>query len=517
MKLDRVGNAKRNIFYNFITRIVTLFFPFFMRFVLLKEIGAEFLGLNSLFISILQVLNLAELGFTNAVVFSMYKPIANDDTQTLCAILRFLKSVYKKISIIIFALGLAILPFVPHLIKGEPPQNINIYFLYFIFLVNTCLTYAFFSYKQTILTAYQRIDIFYNINTIVFLFIYLLQLFIIYTTSNVYLYVFTNIISTILINCITAFFVNKKFPHIVCKGNLNKEIKEDIKEKVSGIMIVKVAGISRNAMDSIFLSAFLGLVETAIYNNYYYIMASIVTLMSIIYDGSVAGVGNSVASESVEKNYEDLQFFNFIYMWLSGWFAICLLCLFQPFTALFFGKNMLFPFSTVIAFCIYFYILKMGDMLSLYKDANGLFWQTRYIAIAEIILNILLNYIFGKYFGALGIVSATTISLLLTTNTFGASIVFKNYFKKQRLSEYFSKHLIYLFVTICIGIITFFICNLISSYSFIAFFQKALICVILPNILFLLIYFKTPQFKKAILFFKNIMLNKKVKNESSLR
>ena len=505
MKLDRVGNAKRNIFFTLINKIITLLFPFVIRTVLIKEIGAEFLGLNSLFASILQVLNLAELGFTSAVVFSMYKPIAEDDNETLCAILNFLRIIYLKISLVMLVAGLVIMPFIPHLIKGTCPEGINLYVLYIIYLLNTCLSYAFFSYKQTVLTAYQRIDILNNINTVLYLFIYSLQLLIIYTTHNVYLYSFSYVISTAIMNSLSAIIANKKFPHLVCKGSLSSEIKADIKQKVAGLMIGKVAGITRNAMDSIFLSAFLGLVETAIYNNYYFIMNSVTGFMLIIYGSIVAGVGNSVATETVEKNYEDLKTLNFIYMWISGWFAICLLCLYQPFTVLFFGENMLFPFTTVIAFCCYFYVLKTGDMLCLYAEANGLYWHQRYVAIAEGGFNILLNFILGKYFGALGIVSATTISLLLSTNSWGASIVFKNYFKNQRLSEYFGRHFLYLLVTIIVGFITLWFCNLISENTIAALLKKAVVCTIVPNTLFMLIYFKSIQFKKAFQFLKNVV------------
>jgi hypothetical protein len=227
--------------------------------------------------------------------------------------------------------------------------------------------------------------------------------------------------------------------------------------------------------------------------------------MLVIYSSIIAGVGNSVATETVEKNYNDLQIMNFIYMWLSGWFAICMLCLYQPFMELVFGKDMLFPMSTVIGFCCYFYVLKTGDILCLYMEANGLYWQYRYVTIAEANLNILLNFILGKYFGTLGIVSATTISLLLTTNSWGTFIVFKNYFKNQRLSEYFGSHLLYLVVAIGVGIITMIFCDFVSTNTIVSLLKKAVICTLVPNILFILVYFKSVQFKKAFQFVKNVV------------
>lgn len=76
-------------------KIYQMFMPFIMRTVIIYYLGAEFLGLNSLFNSILQVLNLAELGVGSAMVFSMYKPIAENDTQKLCALLNLYKSIIE--------------------------------------------------------------------------------------------------------------------------------------------------------------------------------------------------------------------------------------------------------------------------------------------------------------------------------------------------------------------------------------------------------------------------------------
>ncbi|UKI56602.1 MAG: hypothetical protein L6V90_05600 [Treponema succinifaciens] len=167
----------------------TIFFPFLIRTVLIKKIGIEYAGLNSLFSSILQVLNLTELGFASAVVYSMYKPIAEDDKDTICALLNFYKRVYFIIGLVILALGSAVMPFLPHLIKGNVPQDINIYVLYSIYLVNTSLSYLLFGYKNSLLNAHQRRDVISNILTITQGLMNICQLLILVTIKNYYLYV----------------------------------------------------------------------------------------------------------------------------------------------------------------------------------------------------------------------------------------------------------------------------------------------------------------------------------------
>ena len=506
MQVERIKNAKRNMIFGFVNRIVSLFFPFLLRAFLIKEIGAEFLGLSSLFASILQVLNLTELGFSSAIVFCLYKPIAQNDEDTINAILNFYRKVYLIIGIFIFSAGCIISPFLKYLIKGDIPTGVNIYILFFIYLINTVLSYVLFGYKSTILGAYQRNDIISNINTVVSIFVYISQTIIILHFKNFYLYVLCNLIATFIINISVQVATKRLFPNLVCRGSISKELKLLIREKISGLMIAKLTGISRNAFDSIFLSLFLGLIETAKYNNYYLIMSSVSGLILIIFNSISAGVGNSVAIETEEKNFKDLQKFNFLYMWIAGWCSVCLLCLYQPFIQLFFGSEMLFPYSTVILFVLYFYLLRVGDILCVYSDANGLWWKSRYITISEGVCNLLLNYLLGKRFGVNGIIAGTFISLLLTTNSLGAFVTFKYYFTHQNIFEYFFKHMIYLLVSTIVAFICFFLCNLIKDVTLFTFIFRCVICLIVPNVLYVLFYFWTKTFKDALIWIKTKVL-----------
>ena len=501
MRLERTKNTKKNIFFGFFNKIVTLFYPFVIRVIIIHEIGAEFLGLSSLFSSILQVLNLTELGFNSAIVFSMYKPIAEDDNDALGAILNFYRKVYFVIGLIMLVLGIIMLPFIPRMINGTIPTGTNVFLLYLLYLINTVISYVLFAYRTSLLNAYQRNDIISNINTAVFVCTYTLQLIVVMYTKNFYFYVLCSILATIAINVTTAVITRKLFPKIVCVGRISDVLRKDIGQKVKGLMISKVNAVSRNALDSIFLSMFLGLLETARYNNYYYIMSSVTGFLLIIYSALQGGVGNSVAMESQEKNYEDLGRMNFLYMWLSGWGTICLLCFYQPFTVLFFGYNMLFPMHIVVLFCLYFYVLKIGDVISLYSEANGLWWKMRFVAIAETVLNIFLNYFLGKRFGVTGIVLGTLISIILTTQLWGTFLVFRNYFTNYKVYSYFVVHVFYLFVTVCNSLICFLICMQMRIDGFIGFLLRGVVCFFVPNIIYIVTYRNTKIYKTTIPWF----------------
>ena len=508
--MKRTKNAVRNIIFGFINKVVVLIGPFIIRTVLIKQLGSEYLGLNSLFTSILQVLSLTELGFSSAVVFSMYKPIAEKDTKTICALMNFYKKTYRVIGLIILIIGIMISPLIKYLINGSYPADINIYILYFIYLFNTAVTYFLFAYKSALLTAHQRSDVMSNINTITYLIQYVVQVLVIYLWKNYYTYVIIMPLMSILNNILCAYRVNKMYPEYLPTGKVDKKIIVNIKKQVGGLMIQKICSTTRNSLDSIFISAFLGLNMVAIYSNYYSIMNAIIGVMGIISTAIVPGIGNSLVTENVEKNYSDMNKFNFIYMWISGWCTICLACLFQPFMKIWMGEEYMFSSPIiVILFCMYFYALKMGDIRAAYSDAKGLWWENRYRAIAESIANLILNWILVKKFGVAGVIVGTLISLLIINFGYGSQILFKFYFGKDRIKEYFKNHIIYALVTFGILAITYFICSQTYLEGIMGLFIKAIICLVIPNILYVLIYFKTNMFKEAKKFIIGILKNKR--------
>lgn len=508
MKINRVKNTKRNIVWGVFEKIVSLFLPFLLRTMLIKTLGEQFLGLNSLFSSLLQVLNMVELGFSSAIVFNMYKPIAENDKKTICILMNAYKKIYRVIGIFVFVIGVSLLPFLSILIKGDIPDGYNLYLLYIIYLTNTVVSYFLFAYKNCLLNAHHRNDIVSKVHTFVLILQYLYQFTVLLIFKNYYLYIIILPIISILNNIINALIVKKMYPQYICYGTLTPELKSKIKYNVTGLAIGKVCVVSRNSLDSIYLSAFIGLTTVAIYGNYYYIFTAINTFLSIIINAMTAGIGNSIAVETEEKNYKNFRLFNYLYLVISGWCTVCLLCLYQPFMELWMGKKLMFEMSTVVLFCIYFYSLKLGDIRSMYSNAAGLFWESKNYVIVETIANAILNFLFVRTWGINGIIVATNITIIFVNFIWGTRILYKNYFRSYDFIRFIIEDLIYTFVTIIICFITYFACNILQLSCFKQLLFNGIICLVVPTFLYYMTYRKTKLYEDSLQFAKKL-INKK--------
>lgn len=491
MQLDVVRNTKRNIVSGFLNKVIALLLPFVVRTVVIRKLGAEYLGMDGLFSSILQVLNLSELGFSTAIVYSMYKPVADDDSEMICALLAMYRKIYKVIGLVIGGAGILLTPFIPQLIKGSCPENVNLYLLYIIYLFNTVISYMLFAYKTSILNAFQREDIVSNMNTVTKLFLYLFQIIVVTMCGNYYVYLLVLPCSTLLNNFMTAAVVRKKYSQYVCRGKVPDRIVSDIKVKVSGLMVSKICGASRNAFDSIFVSAFLGLTAAAVYNNYFYILTAVTSVMGIASTSLMAGIGNRVAINGPEQNYMDMKRLDFIYMVSGGWCSVCLCCLYQPFMQIWVGGKYMLPDSSMALLVVYFYSLKIGDIRTVYVNAAGLWWENRYRAVTEAAANIVLNYTLGKCFGINGIVGATIITILLFNFLYGSTIIFNSYFGKQHYAGYVLSHLKYAAVTLGVSMAAYLSCGIYRGSPYIEWAIRIAVCCIIAPAVFIFIYRNT--------------------------
>ena len=494
MKINKTKNAARNLFFGSIQKILNMILPFISRTMILYILGAGYLGLNSLFTSILQVLNLAELGVGSAMIYSMYKPIAEDDHKKICALMRLYKIYYRIIGIFILCAGLLITPLIPFLIKQDIPNNINIYILYLMNLGSTALSYWLFAYKNCLLYAHQRNDVIDKTSTIVICIQEVVQIGILIIFKNYYYYLIVVLVSQIAKNLINALIVSKMFPNYRDEGTLPRHEIKSINRRVKDLFTAKLGGTVVSSADSIVISSFLGLNMLAMYNNYYFIMNSVSTFVFMVFTACSAGIGHSIVTSSLEKNYSDFKTLTFIMAWISGICICCFYSLYQPFMKIWVGENLMFNQNVVILFCVYFYLYIMSGIFSTYKDSAGMWHEDRFRPLIGALVNLALNIMFVSKFGVYAILLSTILSYLLVNIPWLIHNIFKFLFKKNSL-QYILDLIKYTCFNFLVCIITSIACNFVTCYGFIEIFIKLIICLFISNVLLWIIYRKKQEYK----------------------
>ena len=96
-KRSRTSNVIKNSATSLLNKSVVLLLSLICRKVFIYDIGVEYLGINGLFADVLMLLSIAELGIGVAVNASLYKPIANNDTEKLSDLINYYRVLYNPI------------------------------------------------------------------------------------------------------------------------------------------------------------------------------------------------------------------------------------------------------------------------------------------------------------------------------------------------------------------------------------------------------------------------------------
>lgn len=492
--MSRTKNSVKNLITAVVGQVIGFIISFVARIFFIRVLGKEYLGLNGLFTNILSILSLAELGVGEAIIFSLYKPLAENDTEKCTMLMQLYKKVYTIIGLVILFAGISLTPFLPLIINNMPDiPYINL--IYILFVVNTAVSY-FFSYKRNLIIADQKRYIATFVRYAAHLIFTILEIIYLVVFEDYIGYLIIMILATIADNFTVSIIANKMYPYL--KNNkklpLDKESKDSIIKNTKALMMHKVGGVVVNSTDNILLSSIVSLNAVALYSNYFFITNALNSISQHVFNSVVAGVGNMFVVDSKEKKYRIFKDVLFLDFWMFSFISVCLLCLFNPFIEIFFGSEYLFSFDIVCIIVINFYVYGMRKSSVTFREASGLFYKDRWKSVFEAIINLVSSIILAHYFGTFGVFLGTLVSSVCVSIWVEPLVLYKYGFE-VKLKEYFKVYLKYLLITVICSIGTYFLCSLINIGIVLSFIIKIIICLIIPNIVIVLLFRKSDEFQ----------------------
>lgn len=499
MEQNRTRNAVRGIGAGIINNVLTVLLPFVTRTVIIYTLGVQYAGLSSLFTAIISILNISELGIGSAISYGMYRPLQEGDDEQVCAYLAFYRNCYRIIGCITLVAGLLILPFLDRFVAGEHPADINLYILYLVYLINNVLGYFLFAYKKVVLSANQRYDVEVSIASVCTILQNLFQILLLLLVRNYYVYVIVIPVITLIGNIISSKAVDKMFPQFFCRGKLKQEQIGAIKKNVLGVLCTKISSTVFLSVDNIVVSAFLGLTILGVYGNYYYVISCLIGIFAVIHNSIRPVIGNCLLTDSKEKIFEGFQTYHFMYMWFAGWAAICLACMYQTFEYIWGGPKNLLPIEIAMLLALCFYLGRIGALQEVYLEAAGIYWERRYIPLTAAILNLSLNILSVQKIGLYGVILSTMISYVVVTIPCDLYMVKKHCFKEMlSLPKFYFELVVQAVVVLLAGIVAYKICGFVGETSIVHLLLRGVVCIIIPNIIYIVCFVRNRYLKKAL-------------------
>ena len=490
----RIKNSIHNIITGLLGQMILLVSGFISRTVFIRILGSTYLGVNGLFSNILTVLSFAELGIGQAIIYSLYKPIADHDEEKICSLMALYAKVYRILFFVVLGLGLSILPFLQYIIKDI--DNIpNIRLIYVMYVINSAVSYLF-SYKGTFVTACQKN---YIINTIGFLasiITTVVQIALLLLFESYLVYLGVQIVMAMLQNAFIYGYSDKIFPFLKRKQvkPLDAEEKVKLKKNVGALVIYKIGTVALNSTDNIIISAFIGIVTVGQYSNYLLLSTSVTSFLSTIFSNLTASIGNLNAQDDIEKKYFLFKTINLATFWLYALCAICLYICMTPFIQLWLGSDYVLSNEIPLIISVNVYIAGMLYTPFNFRQTMGLFVQGKMRPIISAIINIVVSILFAQWWGLAGVLWGTAVARLTTNAWFDPYLVYKHglHISPHRyMVDYIAKAT----VLGATGLLCVVATSAMPTGGFCLLVIKAITSFLICNIVFIFIFHRTEEFK----------------------
>lgn len=501
MRDSRTKNVARNAVFGVGTQFFELLLNFTNRTFFIKLLGSEYLGISGLFTNILTILSFAELGIGNAIVFSLYKPLAEKDNEKIKSLMLLYKKAYRFIGMFVAVAGIACIPFMDFIIKDKPNISENLIVIYLMYLFNTASSY-FYSYKKSIIIADQKnyiVTIYAQVfNTVRML----IQIVCLYLTHDFMLYLIIQIGSTLLDNIALYIKSNKMYPFLKEEAvDLEKSEKKSIFSNVKALVMYKFGSIILNGTDNIIISAMVGVKAVGLVSNYLLIINAFASILRKILDAFTASVGNLNATGTDQQRYGVFNKMFFINTWLYGFLSVGVLALVQEAITWWIGGEFLLPFLVEFAVILHFYVNGVHNAAYTYRTTLGYFVQGRYTPVCAAILNIILSIVLCKYIGLSGIFFATSISRFFVIQIVDVALVYKKTFKISPF-KYYLKFFMFFLVYIGIYIIIEAGMQYITISGIWGLIVKAVFITLVYNLIMFVLFGRTSEFKDLLTYLK---------------
>lgn len=438
--MSRTGKSTVNSLVGLICSILSSILSFLLRGAFIRLLGLEYAGINSLFTDILKLLNLVDLGVSNAILVRLYRSCAHNDEEETELFLSTYRKICYFLATVITIGGLACTPFLKYLVKSQPTFPEPLWALFIIVLGNSFVAHAW-CYTPALFTAKQERFIATLIQYLCLFLRHGLQLLLLFLYKNIYLYLLVPIFTTALRFGISA-LVSKRRYHIRYSSpkRLPPEKRKELVKDVGSLSVYKLCRTLDATVDTMLISRFVSVAVTGIYGSIAMIFNALDELLGVFNDGMIASIGDLHAlgkSESLKRVF--YQSFHLNYL-LFGISAVTLVPFVSDFVKLWIGHTL--SDTCIYVIIVNFVIYGFGMNVATFRNAIGIFQKGWLRPAFTAGFNLLFSITLVIKIGLLGTLLGTTIARCLTLVWYDPYLVCRHGFGAKPY-QYYLRYIVY--------------------------------------------------------------------------
>ena len=491
---SRTDNSIRNIQYAVVFQLLFFALSFVTRRVFVLTLSGQYLGVNATLSGLLSTMSIAELGIGSAITFSMYKPIAGNDRAKITALFRLYRKVYHAVGTVIAGAGLCLMPFLPGFfpeVAGIPHWRA----VFLLFLADSVLPY-YIGYKQILIIAHQKQYIATCIRFGILLASSAAQILCLLRAGSYIGYLLIKLSATLAISLVLANRADRMYPFVRAfrRAELDRETGHEILKNIRAMIGHRLGGTVVFGTDNLLIAWFCGVTQVGIYSNYLMVINGLKSLFDPVFLNLSSSIGNLGATGDKQALRTVFERLNFAGSWLYYFSAICLYVLLPPFISLWVGEEYLFPGGIAALIVINFYVTGMRNASNAFREALGLFWYDRHKPFWESGVNLVASLILGRLWGISGVFLGTLLSTVCVCLPVEPHVVYR-YGLDAPVKSYYRGYALNALLTVFGGWAAGFVSGRIPLEGIPGFAADILVCLILPNALFLLAHWKNPALR----------------------
>lgn len=508
--MARTKSSIRNIIFAFGAQAVSILTNFVIRTVMIKYLGNQAVSLNGLFTEVLAVLSLTELGIGSAIIYNLYKPLAENDREKVCELMTLFKTAYRVIAGATLVIGVLICPWLHLFVNSLEYSMEYTRMVYLLFVADLSVSYLF-SYKLALLNADQKSYLQSLLNLLIKLFGAGIKIAVLILTKEFITFLLVSIAITFIGNVIGSCMVDRVYPWLKGKHDmLPKEERKDVFSNIKNLFIKALSGKITNSTDNLLISTLVSTLQVGIYSNYALIIGIFRQVANqIAYGGLTASLGNLLVTEDEEKCVKVFHRLLYLFYIIAAVACVGTFCCIDLFVGGLWLKDEMYilEFGVVTICCLNLFMEILHRPLWAIMEVSGLFQQDKYVSIIGSVVNLVVSIVLGLRMGIAGIFIGTFLTYAIQA-VLKAKLLFEKRFRRSARNYYVITTVMLLGVLVQAAV-SYWLCGLLSIESvLLRFIVQGIISIAVTGGSIVLITFKTEAFSYYVGLAKSMVKKK---------